>query len=186
VGRLTWLLRELRAQLSRFGLALGVLSAGVVVLGLCLPIVDRAGISGESPVALDNSLIGYREGFVLLALTSAALLLLGAYRRYGLARPVVALLVVALGIAIAQRSESVADGSLLDPCSARSAVPAGDHVCPVDQPFHVQNRNAGYGFLIVELGAGGLVAAGVFLLLPASVPRRRRKTVPGREAIVWL
>ena len=183
---LTWLLRELRAQVSRFGLALGVVSAGVAVLGLCLPIVDRAEVSGASPVGLDNALIGHREGWVLLALVSAALTLLGAYRRSRYGRPLVALLVIGVALAVPQLSDRAAAGPLLDPCSERSAVPAADHVCPVEQLFHIQNREPGYGFLIVELGAGGLIAAGLLLLLPAPAPQQRRRRVPGREAVVWL
>ena len=183
---LTWLLRELRAQLSRFGLALGVLSAGVVVLGLCLPIADGASSSGESPVSLDNALIGYGEGWLLLALISAALVLLGTYRRYRYGRPLVALLAVGIALAVAQQADRAGAGPLLDPCSERSAVAAADGICPVDQLYAIANREPGYGFLVVELGAGGLAAAGLLLLLPAPAPRPRRRRFAGREAVVWL
>jgi hypothetical protein len=102
-----WLVRELRAQVSRFALALGVVACGVVAFGTCLPLVaggTRLGAParayGSSPVSLDNSLIRYPEGWMLLAIVVAALLLLGVYRRYRLGRPVVTLLAIGIALAV--------------------------------------------------------------------------------------
>ena len=188
-----WLLREVRAQLVRFGLALGVLAAGIVILGTCLPLVDggtRLGAParayGSSPVSLDNALIRYQEGWLLFGTGAAALLLLAVYRRYRFGRVLVALLVIGIALAVPRLSDRAAAGPLLDPCSDRSAVRPADYACPVDQLFHVQSFEPGYGFLVVEIGAAGLAAAGLLLLLPSTAPRNRRWTVPGREAVVWL
>jgi len=52
--------------------------------------------------------------------------------------------------------------------------------------FAVGNWEPGYGFIVLELGASGLAVAGLLLLVPSAAPKRRRRRIPGREAVVWL
>lgn len=188
-----WLLREIRAQLSRFALALGLFSVGVIAFGTSLPMIDSLGrpsgasrISGESPVGLENAMIGYREGWFVVGIASAALLLLGIYRRYRYVRPVVAALVATLALTVAAVAGRAAAGELLDPCGERGpAGYLGVQECEI-WPVGYAQREPGFGFAVVEIGAAGLALAGLVLLAPAPAPRPRRRRFAGRQDVVWL
>jgi hypothetical protein len=186
-----WLLRELLAQVSRLGLALGVLSAGAILVAVCLPIYERfpplagPGVYSRSPVRLENSLIGYREGWILVGLLAVGLGLLFAYRRLGRLRPVAALALLGLGVMMLGASARFAEHNPVGYCTV---VPA-DAFCAPSYPFadaRALPEASGYGFTLLDLGAAGFALSGLLLVLPAAVPRRRRRRFAGREAVVWL
>jgi hypothetical protein len=138
-------------------------------------------------VGVDNALIRFREGLLLVGLAAVALLMLGIYRRYRLGRPLIALRVVGIALVAGWLSARTATGPLLNPCSERSALTVGDYVCPTyGQLIYVSNWEPGYGFIVLELGALGLALAGLLLLVPSAAPKRRRRRIPAREAVVWL
>jgi hypothetical protein len=177
-----WLFTELRAQLTRMGLGLGVFAAASIIVGTALPMVEeRRRVFGESPVGLDNALIAHREGWLLVALAAGIVLALAAYRVSGLLRPLVAIAIVALGLATDLAATRIADGPLLNPCTLEPVLCA-----PPDIPIAYQNRPAGYGFDVIALGSACAAISGVLLLVPAAAPRRRRWEVTGREHVVWL
>lgn len=193
-----WLAREIGAQLSRFGLALGLLSACVVVGGLCLPMIEAqieaqsrlgaqqltgSGLRGPSPVRIDNALIGYSEGWVVLGLAAGVVAVLALYRPAGRFSSLASLAIVGTGLSMAMTANHIAQSNLLHPCNER--VPGG-LLCDPTLAIGYQNLPTGYGFELIDLGALGVVGAGLLLLLPAAAPRRHRRTFAGREDVVWL
>jgi hypothetical protein len=177
-----WLVREVRAQVTRFGLSLGVLSAALIVAGTGLPMIDAPLRSARSDsFGLDNALIAHLEGWLFVGFAAALALVLFGYRYAGPLRPLLALAVIGLGSATQWAVTRVAEGDLLDPCRLMA------NLCgPPDQLDAVRNWSSGYGFLVIELGAAAAVIAGFLLLVPAASPRRRRRRFAGREVVVWL
>jgi hypothetical protein len=178
-----WLLRELRAQASRLGLALGVVSTGLIAVGTALPMTDEVlSYFRRSALGLDNALIAHAEGSIFVGLAAALIVVLLGYRLAGRLRPLLALAVVGLALATQSAATRVADGDLLHPCAYDPALCA----MHVDHPVGFQNLPTGYGFLVIELGAATAFVAGLLLLVPAAPPRRRRRRFAGREDVVWL
>jgi hypothetical protein len=188
-----WLLRELHAQVSRFGLALGVVAAALIVVGACLPLIERippgfgGGAYSENPVRLENALIGYREGWFLIALAMTIVLMLLGYRRVRRLRPVVALLIAGIGATTILAGEHFAQHNPVDYCAVAPQALSCTYQPPPDWgvPIRVQ-LPATYAFTVVDLGSSAAVLSGLLLLIPGVAPRPRKRAFVGREAVLWL
>jgi hypothetical protein len=163
-----------------------VLSAGLIVVGLFLPMAEvpfgPPSSHPENPIRLENALIGYREGWLLAALAAAMLVALSVSRRLGRLSAVAVPVLVALAVATGWSADRLARSDLLDACEN----PIGDRgdLCDASIPEDRRYR-AGYGFQLVALGAVGSAVAGLLLLVPSRAPRERPRSVADRD-VVWL